>query len=168
MAEPKALLRPITVNPNYDFSLEPDENDALYANPVTLNNEVLHTCNALVTLAEAEGQAIRKKQRARLEKRSKEAELHQLQRRLLVDAPLTPTEAKNLQTTAAAITARAEATGVVDELHALEDAIKLCEDEMDRQEAVIAQAQLYWRTGDRLIDGMQTHLSYVKAERGRR
>lgn len=158
----------VPVNPAYDFDREPQDNEFAYVNPVTLNNHQILLANEMARLADVCVAAMRANAANRKEKRLAERELRDREEGLLAETPLTATEAKNLQTTNAAIVRRAqEVPAVWQQIQELRQLIRQYEDAIDDNEALIERAQLYWKTADRMGEAIKTHLSYVKDDRKR-
>jgi hypothetical protein len=154
----------IHVNPDYDLSKPPEDNDFQYVNPVALNNEIVTISNEMLTLAEAQAEAVRKKVKANLELSKAKRTLEQLEQVILSVNPLTATESKSLKTIATAIAVRAHEQGKVEELSAVQGQIAALEDIVTELEAVERVAQLYWKTGEALCESIKTHLAFVKAD----
>lgn len=156
--------KPIPVNPNYDTDVPPEDQEFAYVNPVTLNVHQIELANEMARLADVEVKAKRDAVAHRLEKKKLERQVRDLEEALLANDPLKPTEAKNLQTTAAAIRRRAIAAEQWDTLTALRQQIHALEDLIETADGLVDRARVYWTTAQHMNDAIKTHLAYVKDE----
>lgn len=154
----------ILTNPQFDDSVDPQENEFAYVNPVRLNNDLIKLANHMLTLAEAKVEAVKAVKKARFQKRKLQREQDDLERQLLRDQPLAPSEAKSLKTIAAATMRRVQAEGFDQAWAAREAEIRACEDVIDHQDTIIETSTIYWDTADKMTESIKTHLSYVKDE----
>jgi hypothetical protein len=157
----------IRTNPAFDKTVEPQEQEWAYVNPVALNNDLITIGNEMISLAEVMVACIKENQRYRLDKKKLQREQDSLETRLLSEDQLNPSEGKNLKTTAAAIAKRIkdhQFTTIVSNRMAN---IEHLEDLIEKNEEIIKTAKIYWDSAERLSDNIKTHLSWKKDEKKR-
>lgn len=155
----------LRTNPDYDLAIDASEQEWAYVNPVQLNNDIITIANEMLTLAEASVAAQTANKRLRLNKKKLEREADDFEAKLLAHDPLSPSEAKSLKTIAAAIERRVQQGQYHAEVEARRAKTRELEDKIDHNETIVKTADLYWRTADKVMDGIKTHLAYAKHER---
>lgn len=161
-----ARLR-IRVNPAFDLERDPSAQDAVYVDPDALNNDLITIANEMVRLAEIEVAAMQENKQLRLRKRKLERILTEFETRLMAEDPLSPTEAKSLKLTAAAVLRRVADGGYTAWVEQRRTRLAQLENRIAENAETIQMAKLYWETAERLSDNIKTHLAYVKEERRR-
>lgn len=163
---PAAIMR-IQTNPSYQLDVDPTEQEWAYVNPVQLSNDLITIANELLVLAEANAEAIKSNQRLRLDRKKLEREQDDFETSLLAKDPLNPSEAKSLKTIAAAIERRVQQGQLTAPVVARRAKLREFEDQIDRNDAIIKAAKLYWDTGVQVSTNLTVKLSWEKDERRR-
>lgn len=164
---PADIMR-IRTNPHFQLDEDPNEQEWAYVNPVQLSNDLIVIANEMLVLAEESSKAIKDNQKARLEKKKLERLLEDLETDYLAKDPLTPSEAKSLKTIAAAIERRiVQGAAHLTQYRVWKSSARDLEDRMDRNEAIIRAAKLYWETAEKVSSNITVKLSWEKDERRR-
>lgn len=157
----------IRVNPQFDHDVDPDQNEFAYWNPVSATNDLIKLANASLDITQAITDAMRERTQLQVELRKVARQIEEAEHHVLVEDPLTPTEAKTLKTVAAALERRFVAQGYVDRVHELQQTKHALEDRIDKLDDRIAAGHAWNKTNERVSDNLKTALSFYKDERKR-
>lgn len=157
----------VRVNPEYDHDVDPEENPYQFWNPVTATNDLVRLANAALEITQAITDAMQERTKVEVALREVTRELEMLEHNLLVDNPLSPTEAKTLKTVAAAVQSRAHMSGHFDQLQSLRERQAQCEDRILLLKERIDAGHAWNKTNERVSDNLKTALSFYKDERKR-
>jgi hypothetical protein len=157
----------VRVNPEYDHEVDPVENPYEYWNPVTATNDLVKLANATIEITQVIADAMRERTRAELSLRKVNRELEVLEHSLLVDHPLSPTEAKTLKTVAAAVQSRVYTAGIVAEFQTLRTLQAQQEDLLLTLQERIDVGHAWNKATERVSDNLKTALAFYKDERKR-
>lgn len=157
----------IRTNPAFDKNVDPQEQEWAYVNPVALNNDLITIGNEMISLAEIMVGCIKENQQLRLDKKKLQRKQDDFETKLIAEDELSPSEGKNLKTTAAAIAKRVKQRQFGTEVSDRLEKIRQLEDQIDKNEEIIKSAKLYWDTAERVSENIKTHLSWKKDEKKR-
>ncbi len=153
----------IPTHPDYDFDKDPADQFE-YANPVTLNNQLVLYTNAAIGLTQTVVSLGRRRQASRLRKKDLERKLKGLRNRVLSDNPAPPSAAKNLALTEAYVFRCLDAAGKLNEAEQLEAQIAVLEDEGETMKEEVENLHFTMKTLELAGTNVMTHLSWLKAE----
>lgn len=157
----------IRVNPGFDHDVDPEENEFAYWNPVTATNDLIKLANAALEITQAITDAMQEKTQLEVELRKMTRELDDLENKMLVDEPLSPTEAKTLKTVAAALERRFASSGYADAAHDLRAKRDALSDRIVKLQNRIDAGHTWNKTNERVSDNIKVALSFYKDERRR-
>lgn len=157
----------VRVNPEYDHDVDPEENPYVYWNPVTATNDLVKLANAALEITQAITDAMQERTKLEVALRAVTRELERHEHNLLIDNPLTPTEAKTLKTVAAAIQSRAHMAGAFDHIEVLRSKQAELEDRIVVLKERIDAGHAWNKTNERVSDNLKTALAFYKDERKR-
>jgi uncharacterized coiled-coil DUF342 family protein len=157
----------IRVNPEFDHEVEPDQNEFAYWNPVSATNDLIKLANAALEITQAITDAMRDRTQLKVELRQVNRELEELDNLVLVNDPLTPTEAKTLKTVSAALERRFQVQGYEDAAKALRAKRDALLDRIEKLDDRIDAGHAWNKTNERVSDNLKTALSFFKDERKR-
>lgn len=157
----------VPVNPLYDHDVDPEENPYQFWNPVSATNTLIVLANAALEVSQAVSDEMAARTQTWRRKKEVEKEIDRLEQQLIVNDPLTPTEAKTNKLVAAAVWRRAIDQGMqetLQDLYAERDRLEELHHEHDER----IDAGLMWnKTNERVSDNVKTALSFYKDERKR-
>lgn len=154
----------IPVNPDYNWDKAPEE-QAEYANPVTLNNRIVELANATITVAEAIMVLQRQRGVCRSALKAAQDALEDFEQDLLVKYPPSTSATKSNRLVTTYIRTVAFQHGLQDQYRELRDRVR----ELELEDITLHTRLESLKTAQQGIESItvniQTHLSYVKAER---
>jgi len=157
----------IRVNPQFDHDIDPDQNEFAYWNPVSATNDLIKLANAALDVTQAITDGMRERTQLQTELRKVTRLIDQVEHHVLVEDPLTPTEAKTLKTVAAALERRFVSQGYADKVHELQTTRHELEDRIAKLTDRIDAGHAWNKTNERVSDNLKTALSFYKDERKR-
>lgn len=170
MTTPKPTLSDqlrIRVNPEFDHDVDPDANDAAYWNPVSAVNDLIKLANAALEITQMVTDTMRERTKVQVELKNVERDIESLERHVVVEDPLTPTEAKSNKTIAAALQRRYEHQGYEDRVSELRTKRDNLEDQLYKLQSRIEAGHTWNKTNERVSDNLKVALSFYKDERRR-
>lgn len=153
----------VPVNPEYDFDADPT-GQFDYANPVTLNNQLVLYTNAGIELTKKVVVLNRRREKLRLDKKDVERKLKALRQNTLAKNPAPPSAAKNLALTDAYVQRCLEADGFFLEAQAHEATVATLDDKIDLMKEEAENLFFTMNTIKLASQNIMTHLSFVKNE----
>lgn len=157
----------IPVNPQYNHDAPPEENEFALWNPVSATNSLIVLANAALDVAQAISDEMADRLQTWRTKKDVERRIDEMEQRLLVKDPLSPTEAKTLKLVSAAVWRRALAEGVSQELQALYDERQALEEALQEHDQRIEAGLMWNKTNEKVSDNVRSALSFFKDERKR-
>lgn len=157
----------VRVNPEFDHEIEPEQNAFAYWNPVSATNDLIKLANAALEITQAITDAMRERTQLKVELRQVNRQLEDLENLVLVDDPLTPTEAKTLKTVAAALERRFQVQGYEEGARTLRDKRDTLTDRIMKLDDRIEAGHAWNKTNERVSDNLKTALAFYKDERKR-
>jgi hypothetical protein len=157
----------VRVNPDFDHDVDPDANEFAYWNPVTATNDLIKLANSALEVAQAITDAMRDKTKKEISLRKVLRELEELEHHVLVEDPLTPTEAKTLKTVAAALERRFAFSGYEPKARELRMRRDELQDSITKLDDIIQAGHVWNKTNERVSDNIKTALAFYKDERKR-
>lgn len=155
----------IRVNPHYDHTVDPENNEFSYWNPVSANNDLVKMANATLEITSQISQDMAVLLKVRVAKKEAEHLLEVFERDLLVKEPPSASETKTNKLVAAAVQRRAVAAGLVETYTNLVDTIHQSDQAEMKLNNRIDRAHLWLKTAERVSDNIKTALSFYKDER---
>jgi uncharacterized coiled-coil DUF342 family protein len=157
----------LRVNPEFDHDIEPEDNQFAYWNPVSATNDLIKLANSTLEITQAITDAMRERTKLTIALREVSRELEDVENTVMVQEPLSPTEAKTLKTISAALERRFETQGYVDHVRKLKDKRDKLNDEIEKLDDRIEAGHAWNKTSERVSDNLKTALSFFKDERRR-
>ncbi len=154
----------VLVNPSFDHAVEPEDQETSYVSPVRLANELVRISNVMVDVSKGIAILTERRNTLKSQKRILEDARASLERDLLRDVALTPSEAKSLKTIEAAVASRALIAGVEDQFATWDEAISGLSGELDEVQAKLDVYRTYLEVGERVTDNLRSVLSFQKQE----
>lgn len=157
----------IRTNPHYDHDVDPAENEFEFWNPVSATNDLIKLANSALEIAQVVSDAMAEKVKVKVQRKLLERQIDQVERRLLVEEPASPSETKTTKLVAAAIDRRAAESGVGEELYKLRQQLAALEDRELELEGTVDQGMLWTKANEKVSENIKTALSFYKDERKR-
>jgi len=157
----------IRVNPEFDHEIDPEQNEFAYWNPVSATNDLIKLANAALEITQAITDAMRERTTLRAELREVDRMISEVEHHVLVEDPLTPTEAKTLKTVAAALDRRFQLMGYEEHVKALRDKHESLSTRVDKLTDRIDAGHTWNKTNERVSDNIKTALAFYKDEKKR-
>ena len=157
----------VPVNPLYDHDVDPEENPYQFWNPVSATNTLVVLANAALEVAQAVNDEMSARTATWRRKKDIEKEIERCEQQLIVNDPLSPTEAKTIKLVAAAIWRRALDQDVHTMLEALHNERTLLEERQHEHDERIEAGLMWNKTNEKVSDNIKTALSFYKDERKR-
>lgn len=154
----------IPTNPTVDLSASPI-GDFEYANPVTLNNQLLLYGNAVIQATDRIAACHKQIEAAKLAKRKAERQLEDFEQAILRKYPL-PKGTGTLKVIDAYIARMAVEEKLHEQYADLKDEVRKQDDERAKWEAREKTTRMWLDAIDRASQNITTHLSFVKYESG--
>lgn len=157
----------LRVNPHFDHSIDPDENEFAFWNPVSATNDLVKLANAALEIAQVVSDSMSEKVQVRVRRKELERQIDDIEKRLLVDDPPSPSETKTTKLVAAAIERRALASGQIDALSDLREMLQRLERRELELEAQVEAGLMWSKTNEKVSENIKTALAFYKDERKR-
>lgn len=152
----------IPVNPNYDLSMDPGEQDTSYVNPVTLNNMLIHYANSAAKIVQNITVARRERLEVNLKIRAAKQKFEDLEYDLLQETPKASKQTLKIQE--AEIRRKAKEIGNYEYFAGLEKELHQLQDQKLTLDVKIENYESSLDLIEQLSRDVQTHLSFIKTE----
>lgn len=157
----------LRVNPHFDHGIDPEENEFAFWNPVSATNDLVKLANAALDIAQVVSDSMSEKVQVRVRRKELERQIDDIEKRLLVNDPPSPSETKTSKLVAAAIERRALDSGQIEALVSLRDDLNKLERRELELEAQVDAGLMWAKTNEKVSENIKTALAFYKDERKR-
>lgn len=157
----------VRVNPEFDHEIDPEQNEFAYWNPVSAVNDLVRLANAALDITQSITDDMQERMRLQQTLRELNRQLDTVENHVLVEDPLTPTEAKTLKTVSAALERRFVSQGYSEEVAKVKAERDKVADKIAKLDDRIDAGHVWNKTNERVSDNIKTALAFYKDERRR-